>query len=96
MQTRTIWEKLKSTKLWCALAGLILGAALALGADGESLGQVLGAVTAIVEWPVSAFLASTSARVASAGRLESLRTKPALVALTRRTMAASFSTLCEP
>lgn len=48
MQTRTIWEKLKSTKLWCALAGLILGAALALGADGESLGQVLGAVTAIV------------------------------------------------
>lgn len=48
MKTRTIWEKLKSTKLWCALAGLILGAALALGADGESLGQVLGAVTAIV------------------------------------------------
>lgn len=48
MQTRTIWEKLKSTKLWCALAGLVLGAALALGADGESLGQVLGAVTAIV------------------------------------------------
>lgn len=48
MKTRTIWEKLKSTKLWCALAGLVIGAALALGADGESLGQVLGAVTAIV------------------------------------------------
>lgn len=48
METRTMLQKLKSTKLWCALAGLVLGAALAFGADGQSLGQVLGAVTAIV------------------------------------------------
>lgn len=48
MQPRTIWEKLRSTKLWCALAGLMLGAALAFGADGQDLQQILGAVTAII------------------------------------------------
>lgn len=64
MKTRTIWEKLKSTKLWCALAGLVLGAALALGADGESLGQVLGAVTAIIS---SVTYIITEGRVDAAG-----------------------------
>lgn len=64
MKTRTIWEKLKSTKLWCALAGLVLGAALALGADGESLGQVLGAVTAVIS---SVTYIITEGRVDAAG-----------------------------
>lgn len=48
MKTRTLLEKLRSTKLWCALAGIVLGAALALGVDGATLEKVLGAVTALV------------------------------------------------
>ena len=48
MKTRTLLEKLRSTKLWCALAGIVLGAALALGVDGAVLEKVLGAVTALV------------------------------------------------
>ena len=34
MQTRTIWQKLKSTKLWCAIAGIALGIILAVGGNG--------------------------------------------------------------
>ena len=47
MKTRTLLEKLRSTKLWCALAGIVLGAALALGVDGAVLEKVLGAVSAV-------------------------------------------------
>ncbi len=45
---RTILEKLRSTKLWCALLAMVLGAAMALGADGETLKTVAGAVTALL------------------------------------------------
>lgn len=48
MTTRTIWQKLKSTKLWCAIAGIATGIAIALGVDTGSLGTVTGAVTAVV------------------------------------------------
>ena len=46
--TRTIWQKLKSTKLWCAIAGIATGIAIALGADANSIQTVTGAVTALV------------------------------------------------
>ena len=53
-------------------------------------------VTAMVLWPVFSFRASTSARVLSGRRLESLTTKPALKLLTRATMAASLSMVWDP
>ena len=69
MQPRTIWEKLRSTKLWCALAGLILGAALAFGADGQDLQQILGAVTAIV---------SAVTYIVTEGRIDAAAVKTAI------------------
>ena len=47
MKTRTIWQKLKSTKLWCAIAGIAVGAAIALGVDAGTIQTVAGAVTSI-------------------------------------------------
>jgi len=47
MQTRTIWQKLSSTKLWCAIAGVAVGAAIALGVDAGTIQTVAGAVTSI-------------------------------------------------
>lgn len=46
--TRTIWQKLKSTKLWCAIAGIAMGIALALGGNPDTIQTVAGAVTALV------------------------------------------------
>ena len=40
-------NKLASRKLWAAVAGIILGAALALGVDGDTITTVSGAVTAL-------------------------------------------------
>jgi len=45
---RTIWQKLKSTKLWCAVAGVATGIAIALGADASDVQIVSGAVTSLV------------------------------------------------
>lgn len=47
MKTRTIWQKLKSTKLWCAVAGITVGAALALGVNASTIQTVAGAVTSV-------------------------------------------------
>ena len=57
---------------------------------------VPSSVTATVLCPVRSLRSSTSASVLSGRRLESLGTKPALCDLTRATMAASLSMLCEP
>ncbi|MGM9538534.1 MAG: hypothetical protein ACI3VN_09400 [Candidatus Onthomonas sp.] len=40
-------SKLTSRKLWAAVAGIILGAALALGVDGDTITTVSGAITAL-------------------------------------------------
>lgn len=50
MQTRTIKQKLKSTKLWCALAGIILGVVLSIGgASTESdIQTIVGCVTSLI------------------------------------------------
>lgn len=45
---RTILQKLKSTKLWCAIAGIVIGAAIALGADESIIETVAGAVTSLI------------------------------------------------
>lgn len=42
-----IIRKLSSRKLWMALAGIITGIAMALGADGNDIDTVAGAMTAI-------------------------------------------------
>jgi len=47
MQTRTIWQKLSSTKLWCAIAGIAVGAAIALGVGAGTIQTVAGAVTSV-------------------------------------------------
>ena len=43
-----IIQKLTSRKLWVALAGIVTGIAIALGADASEIQTVTGAVTAIV------------------------------------------------
>ena len=43
-----IMQKLTSRKLWVALAGVVTGIAIALGADASEIQTVTGAVTAIV------------------------------------------------
>jgi len=48
MKTRTFWQKLKSTKLWCAIAGIAVGAAIALGVDAGTIQTVAGAVTSVI------------------------------------------------
>ncbi|MGM9593891.1 MAG: hypothetical protein ACI3U8_06010 [Candidatus Onthomonas sp.] len=40
-------NKLASRKLWAAVAGIILGATLALGVDGDTITTVSGAITAL-------------------------------------------------
>jgi hypothetical protein len=47
MKTRTFLQKLKSTKLWCAIAGIAVGAAIALGVDSNTIQTVAGAVTSV-------------------------------------------------
>lgn len=47
MQTRTLSQKLKSTKLWAMIAGVVVGVAIYLGADADTIQTVSGAVTAL-------------------------------------------------
>lgn len=44
MQTRTLGQKLKSTKLWALIAGMALGAAMYFGAEGNTIQTVASAV----------------------------------------------------
>lgn len=50
MKTRTIGQKLKSTKLWCAVAGIILGVVIAVsGSKAEAdIQTIAGCVTALI------------------------------------------------
>ena len=48
MNTRTIFQKLKSTKLWCAIAGIATGIYIALGGDANDIQVVAGAVTSLI------------------------------------------------
>lgn len=48
MKTRTLVQKLMSTKLWLAAAGLFAGVYLALGGDADDISTVAGAVTSLV------------------------------------------------
>lgn len=43
-----VLRKLSSRKLWMALAGIATGVAMALGAEASEVGEIAGAVTAIV------------------------------------------------
>ena len=58
---KSVLEKLKSRKLWAALAGLLAGLAIALGADESVLVKVSGAVTAA---------ASVITYIAAEGRID--------------------------
>lgn len=44
----TILMKLSSRKLWMAIAGIVTGIAMALGADTSEIGTVAGAVTTLI------------------------------------------------
>lgn len=48
MNTRTILQKLKSTKLWCAIAGIATGIYIVLGGDSNNIQVVAGAITSLV------------------------------------------------
>ena len=47
MTTRTLTQKLKSTKLWACIAGVGVGIAIYMGADADTIQTVAGAVTAL-------------------------------------------------
>lgn len=40
-------DKLTSRKFWAAIAGVVVGIALAFGVDGDTITDVAGAVTAL-------------------------------------------------
>ena len=48
MTTRTIWDKLKSRKLWAAIVGVVVGLAAAFGIDGNEYAEIAGVVTSAV------------------------------------------------
>ena len=43
-----IFQKLTSRKLWMALAGIVTGVAIALGADTAEIVTIMGAVTSLI------------------------------------------------
>ena len=55
---RSIFEKLKSRKLWMAIVGVVIGAAMAFGVEGTEIERIIamisGAITAFGS--ISAFI----------------------------------------
>lgn len=47
MTTRTIAQKLRSTKLWLAIAGIATGIYIALGGSMDNVQTITGAITAL-------------------------------------------------
>lgn len=48
MNKRTVWEKLKSRKLWFAIIGAVSGIAIAYGADENIVQAISGAAVTLV------------------------------------------------
>ena len=48
MTTRTLGQKLKSTKLWLALTGVALGAVLYLGGDPNDVRTIAGVTMQVI------------------------------------------------
>lgn len=48
MNKRTVWEKLKSRKLWFAIIGAVAGIAIAYGADENIVQAISGAAVTLV------------------------------------------------
>ena len=48
MEKRTVWEKLKSRKLWIAVIGAAAGIAIAYGADENIVQAISGAAVTLV------------------------------------------------
>lgn len=71
MNVRTIGQKLKSTKLWCAIAGIATGIAIALGADAGTIQTVTGAVTAVL---------STMTYIVTEGKIDATAASKAITA----------------
>lgn len=65
-------QKLTSRKLWMAIAGVVTGIALALGADGAEISTVAGAVTVLI---------STVTYIIVEGKVDAESVKNTIVAL---------------
>jgi drug/metabolite transporter (DMT)-like permease len=65
-----ILRKLSSRKLWMAIAGIVTGIAMALGADTSEVSEVAGAVTALV---------SVVAYIVTEGKIDAEGVKSAIV-----------------
>lgn len=63
---RTIFDKLKSRKLWAALVGVVVGLAAAFGIDSSEYTEIAGIVTSAVS--VVAYIFAESAVDASAAK----------------------------
>ena len=66
---RSLAEKLKSRKLWAALAGVVVGLAMVFGLDESIISTVSGAVTAV---------ASVVAYIITEGRIDAEGVKNAI------------------
>ena len=64
-----IIRKLSSRKLWVAIAGIVAGIAVALGADGSDLQSIAGAVTTLI---------SSVAYIVVEGRIDAESVKTAI------------------
>jgi len=69
VNTRTILQKLKSTKLWTAIAGIAYGIAISLGADASEIQVVSGAVVALL---------SAMSYIITEGRIDAAAVKAAV------------------
>jgi drug/metabolite transporter (DMT)-like permease len=65
-----ILRKLSSRKLWMAIAGIVTGIAMALGADTSEVSEVAGAVTALV---------SVVAYIVTEGKIDAEGVKNAII-----------------
>lgn len=63
---RTIYDKLKSRKLWAALVGVVVGLAAAFGIDSGEYTEIAGIVTSAVS--VVAYIFAEGAVDASAAK----------------------------
>ena len=48
MKTRTLGQKLQSSKLWIALSGVVLGAVLYLGGDPDTIRTIAGVTVQVL------------------------------------------------
>lgn len=69
---KELWKKLKSRKLWMAVAGVATGIAVSFGADAGEISKISGAVLSVI---------SVVTYIAVEGKIDAEGVKNAIVAI---------------